>query len=756
MTEVVVIGGGVIGLSIAAHLARDGARTTLLERGELGSGASRATADVLRSYFAGDPDGSRLAARSLRAYAAAGVPMRRVGYLVLFTEPEQVAAFEAELPAQRDAGVRVELIGADEARRRNPLVEEPGLLAAAWSPDAFVSDTRRIVRHFAEEARRAGAVLRTHCEVTAVDADAGRVETPDGPVTAGAIVCAAGAWSPWIASAAGVDVAMTGAAVQELLLTGPVPGLPEIPVTLHAASGLLTRAREGALLIGMGHPGTDREEWLARVKSQLARTYPTADPADLRTAVTGPRDASPDRSAFIGRRPGTPMFLYAAGFSGHGLCQAPAAGELVSALYHGRDTGVPAERLAASRLRPERIVIDGRMRDVHAQNERLRRAGPVVPVELPGPVRAWAVTRHDTLQAALVHPDLSKELCHWADWSAGRVPRDWPLNNIVTAESMITKEGAEHRRLRALVGKAFSARRVDRLRPRVAHHAAALIAALADRAPGPVDLRLHYAYPLPRNVICELVGMPESWHADLHKLTDSLIRVTDDADYAASRMGTLRALFAEVIALRRREPGDDLTSALIAVRDEEGNRLTERELHDMVMTLFIAGHETTVNLITNAARALLAHPGELARLRSGTLPWSAAVEETLRWDSPVAYFPMRYATRDVDLDGVRIGAGDAVVACYAAAGRDDRRYEDAAEFRPSDPAADHLSFGHGEHFCLGAALARMEAEIALESLFTAFPGLAPAAPPEEPEPLATPLSNSVRTLPVLLGDPASR
>ncbi|MFD0899771.1 FAD-dependent oxidoreductase [Actinomadura sediminis] len=754
MTGVVVIGGGVIGLSVAAHLARDGVETTLLERGELGSGASRATADVLRSYFAGDPDGSRLAARSLRAYAASGVPMRRVGYLVLFTDPGQVAAFEAELPAQRDAGVRVELIGADEARRRNPLVEEPDLLAAAWSPDAFVSDTGRIVRWFAQEAERAGAVLRTHCEVTAVDADAGRVETPDGPVTAGAIVCAAGAWSPWITSAAGVDVALTGAAVQELLITGPIPGLPEIPVTLHAASGLLTRARDGALLIGMGHPGTDREEWLARVKSRLARTCPAVDPADLRTAMTGPRDASPDRSAFIGRRPGTPMFLYATGFSGHGLCQAPAAGEVVSALYHGRDPGIAPDRLAAARLRPDRIVIDGRMRDVHEQNERLRRAGPVVPVELPGPVRAWAVTRNDALQAALVHPDLSKELRHWADWADGRVPRDWPLSNIVTAQSMITKEGAEHRRLRALVNKAFTARHVDRLRPRIAHHAAALLDALAGHAPGPVDLRLHYAYPLPRNVICELVGMPETWHADLHKLTDSLIRVTDDADYAASRMGTLRELFAEVIDLRRREPGDDLTSALIAVRDEEGRRLTERELHDMVMTLFIAGHETTINLITNAARALLAHPGELARLRSGTLPWSAAVEETLRWDSPVAYFPMRYAVRDVDLGGVRIGAGDAVVACYAAAGRDGRRYADADRFRPSDPPADHLSFGHGEHFCLGAALARTEAEIALESLFTAFPDLAPAGPSEGLEPLATPLSNSVRTLPVMLGSPA--
>ncbi|RMI41425.1 cytochrome P450 [Actinomadura harenae] len=397
------------------------------------------------------------------------------------------------------------------------------------------------------------------------------------------------------------------------------------------------------------------------------------------------------------------------------------------------------------------------MRDVHGQNERLRGAGPLVRVELPGGVRAWAATRHDTVRTVLSHPALSKELRHWKDWAAEAVPADWPLNNIITARSMIAKEGSEHRRLRRMVSRTFTPRHVQRLRPRVAEVAGDLLADLAGHAPGPVDLRLHYGYPLPRTIICELMGMPRAWYADGGRLTDSLVRSTDDADYAAARMATLHDLFAEVIALRRADPGDDLTSALIGVRDEDGDPLSEAELHDMVMTLFISGHETTINLITNTVHALLTHPGQLALLRDGTMPWSAAVEETLRWQSPVAYFPMRYAVRDVEIDGVRLAAGDAVLICYAAAGRDPARFgRDADRFHLSDPPADHLSFGNGEHFCLGAALSRAEAEVAVQALFAAFPDLALAAPSGGLQPLATALSNSVRTLPVTLGPHSPR
>ncbi|WP_043632598.1 NAD(P)/FAD-dependent oxidoreductase [Nonomuraea candida] len=352
-SRVVVIGGGVIGLSIAFHLAEAGVDVTLLERGTLGSGASRATADVVRSYFAGNPLSSALAVRSLEAYRAfptrpgTELPLRQVGYLVLFTDDDQVAAFHADQPAQRAAGVNVELITPDEARRHNPLIGDLPLTAAAYSPDAYISDTTAIVTAYATAAERAGAALRTGCPVTAIDPEAGRVQTADGEISADAIVCAAGAWSASLVRCAGVDLPLTEPIEQELLTTDPLPpGTPDIPVTLHAASGLLIRRRDDRMLIGMGYPGPDRESWRRQVARQLTDTYPSLAGLALHTAVTGLRDASPDKTAFIGHRPGPPAFLYATGFSGHGLCNAPAAGELVRDLYLDQDPGMDVTALA--------------------------------------------------------------------------------------------------------------------------------------------------------------------------------------------------------------------------------------------------------------------------------------------------------------------------------------------------------------------------------------------------------------------------
>ncbi|UBU08726.1 NAD(P)/FAD-dependent oxidoreductase [Nonomuraea gerenzanensis] len=357
-SRVVVIGGGVIGLSIAFHLAEAGQDVTLLERGTLGSGASRATADVVRSYFAGNPVSSSLAVRSLEAYRAFAtrpgtpLPLRQVGYLVLFTEPEQLAAFNADLAAQRAAGVDVELIGPDEAREHNPLIGDLPLLGAAYSPDAYISDTTAIVNAYAQAAELAGAALRTGCPVTAIDPEAGRVQTADGEISADAIVCAAGAWSASLVRCAGVDMPLTEPIEQELLTTDPLPpGTPQVPVTLHAASGLLIRNRDDRLLIGMGYPGPDRESWRKDVAVRLAETYPSLAGIGLHTAVTGLRDASPDKTAFIGHQPGPPAFLYATGFSGHGLCNAPAAGELVRDLYLDRDPGMDVTALAVGPTR---------------------------------------------------------------------------------------------------------------------------------------------------------------------------------------------------------------------------------------------------------------------------------------------------------------------------------------------------------------------------------------------------------------------
>lgn len=181
---------------------------------------------------------------------------------------------------------------------------------------------------------------------------------------------------------------------------------------------------------------------------------------------------------------------------------------------------------------------------------------------------------------------------------------------------------------------------------------------------------------------------------------------------------------------KRERPGDDLTSVLIAARDEEGSGLTEAELIDTLLLVIGAGHETTVNLIGNAVHALLAHPDQLARVRGGEITWSDVVEETLRWAPSIANLPLRYAVEDIELhDGITIARGDAILATYAAAGRDPERHgADADRFLPGGTAKEHLAFGHGVHHCIGAPLARLEATIALPALFARFPELRLADP----------------------------
>ncbi|QIP83135.1 FAD-binding oxidoreductase [Streptomyces sp. Tu 2975] len=334
-TDALVIGGGVIGTSIACHLAEAGVRTVLLERGALGSGASGSTAGVLRTYFPGDPRTGSLAVRSMAAYHAfterTGAPLglERVGFLVVFTENHQVEDFRRTRAAQQAAGVDVELVTASEAVRLNPLLSERAVLAAAWAPEAYACDPAAIVRGYAAAARDAGAVLCTETPVTGIDPD-GQVHTPTGSIRAGTVVCAAGPWSGTVASMAGVDLPVTTYPVELLLTAAPAAPLPTLPMTLHASSGLRIRSWRDRVLIGMGRPGPDesRQAWLERLSHRLGATYPALDGIRLHRGWSGAFDGSPNGTPFIGRHPSRP-FLHAAGFSGQGLCQAPAAGEMI-------------------------------------------------------------------------------------------------------------------------------------------------------------------------------------------------------------------------------------------------------------------------------------------------------------------------------------------------------------------------------------------------------------------------------------------
>jgi cytochrome P450 len=364
-------------------------------------------------------------------------------------------------------------------------------------------------------------------------------------------------------------------------------------------------------------------------------------------------------------------------------------------------------------------------------------------------VAAWAITHHATLTAVLGDSvTFAKDPTNWTAWREGRIPPDWPLISWIAAPNMLNTDDPRHRMLRNLTSMAFTARQVNRLRGRVTAMADLLLEQMRELDIYAVDLKTAYALPLPLTVISELFGVPESARSVMQPLCATVFDQTITPAQAATNHQALQDFFADLVAAKRQAPGDDLTSGLIQACDAD-QRLSETELVWTLILMLGAGHETTVNLITNAAAALITHDEQRQLLLQGTLPWSAAVEETLRWAPPIAAMPFRYTTTDVHFPDVTVPAGEALLLCFAAAGGDPAAHgPDADQFDITRPQHQrHLAFGHGVHFCLGAPLARMEGAIALERLFTTF-DLELAVEEDKLRPMPSIVATGLAALPV--------
>jgi cytochrome P450 len=387
--------------------------------------------------------------------------------------------------------------------------------------------------------------------------------------------------------------------------------------------------------------------------------------------------------------------------------------------------------------------------DPYRQYAALREHDPVHR----SPLEVWVLFRYDDIVSVLRDSSLSVQVDNATPTARMQMfAEQAPEERERGAHSILNVDPPDHTRLRRLVSKAFTPKMVHELRPRIQTLVDDALDSMAAR--GKADLISDLAFPLPFTVISEMLGMPDGnrdevrgWSHTLTKTLDPILS-PEEVDAALLAASNMQAHVQDVLAWKRDHPADDLLTGLLAAEDE-GDRLSEIELLDQVLLLYVAGHETTVNLIGNATLALLGHPDQLARLRADPELDGGAVEELLRYDSPVQ-FSRRITTADLDVAGTTIPAGTFTLTCLGSANHDGARWGPTADqldiTRPD--AGQHMSFGNGIHHCLGSSLARTEAQVAIGTLVRRFPDLALAG---EPERNGRVVLRGLESLPVTLG-----
>ncbi|MDI1449985.1 cytochrome P450 [Polyangium sp. 6x1] len=380
------------------------------------------------------------------------------------------------------------------------------------------------------------------------------------------------------------------------------------------------------------------------------------------------------------------------------------------------------------------FTLEGR-KAPHPIYKRLRAEEPVVQILEPyRKTPFWLLTRYADCVDMLRDPRFGKDFTKLPPEVKGRLRVADEFD--VLGKHMLSADPPDHTRLRSLVAKAFTPQIVEGLRRRISTIAENLVSAAIAHDSSGMDIVSQFSYPLPVTVIAELLGVPASDQDDFRRWTTTLFTPADTEEKLANLRATGFAFlqyFMALIERRRAEARDDLVSALVAA-EEGGDRLSTQELVGMLFLLLVAGHETTVNLITNGMLALMDHPEERERLVADPTLLESAIEEMLRYCGPVETTTYRFALEDVEMGGVTIRKDELVLASLLSADRDESRFPDPDRFDVGRKPNKHIAFGYGIHFCLGAPLARLEAAIAVETLLRRLPGMKLAVPREELEP----------------------